>query len=576
MCRGVVIRSRPTPCPGHDARPDPVRPLCVLIACALLGLIGCRPEPAAPGEGPRLILLVVVDQMRYDYLDRFQSLFQGGLQYLRQNGVSFTDAHHHHAKTETAPGHATIASGRHPSHHGIVGNSWYERQEGERVGSVQDAELDASPRRFIGTALGDWLKAQDRHSKVFAASGLKDRTAILLGGPGADAAFWYDASNGGFETSRYYMKKLPSWLAQFNQERHLDAHFGHAWEPSPMPAEQLEALAIESQHGLGILEPEFPHTFGGFSSEPDTAFYRSLAISPYFDAQLGRFSRRLIEEEQLGADGHIDLLALGFSALDTAGHYFGPNSREFLEVLLGLDQTLGQLLTFLDQRIGLDRVIVALSSDHGVLPMPEYRQRHGLPGKRLGREEILCVQQLPRVVADELGEGEWFADFLVLDQATLDEKGLSRERVEGVVADLLEQCPSVARVWTRTELLQGRTRDAPYWEYFLNSFHPERGRDFEVRFDEVFLATRSVAASHGSTYPYDTQVPIIFATEDTVGRDIAERAYTVDIAPTLAALAGVEVPEVVDGEDRSDQLKDGLAREHREDREHREHRQDDE
>ncbi len=528
--------------------------LLALVGC----LLSCRgaPEPAAPEPaaepeptgGPRLVLLLAVDQMRADYLERFAPVLEGGLKRLADDGVAFTDAHHEHALTLTGPGHATLATGLHPRHHGIVGNSWYSREAHDDVYSAGDSDQQ-SPENLLGTALGDWLKRRSERSRVFSVSG-KDRASVLLGGHRADAAFWYNGENGGFVSSPYYGEALPPWVEAFNDERHLDVHFGRLWEPRPFPAELLGELGIED-FDAGPYDEGLPRSFGGASPHPEESFYWALRTSPLSDAQMARFAMRLIDEEGLGSDGWPDVLALSFSALDAVGHTYGPHSREFLDVIVSLDQSLGELLAHIDAKVGRDRVVIAFSGDHGVVPTPEIRQRHGLAGRRLGREELICIQQARRVLTERFGPGEWFERGLYLDLAHLEASGVDAAAVEGVVAAHLETCPSVAEVWTRGELAGERPGQGPFAALYWNAFHPDRSPDFIPRFTEFFLGSRSHAASHGSPYPYDTAVPLIFVAPGCPPATVAERAATVDLAPTLAALAGIEAPAGLDGTDRS-------------------------
>jgi arylsulfatase A-like enzyme len=518
-----------------------------ILAAAVLAQRSSRHDSAPPAAGPRLVLLLVVDQMRYDNLERYGPLFHGGLQRLLTSGVSFTQADHAHANTVTAAGHAVLATGLHPGHNGIVDNYWLDRASGKRVYCVEDERDKVSPRRLIGSTLGDWLKGRGWPSKVYALSE-KDRSAVLLGGHEADGAYWYESKTGRFVSSSYYPDRAPAWLAAFNKSGAVEESFGKVWEPLPLDAAVLERLGIE-EPGFGALLPGFPHTYGSADVAPDEDFYMDLLVSPFLDEHLVRLSERLVEAEGLGADAYPDLLAISFSSPDAVGHEFGPDSREVLDMLLHLDADLGQLLDFVDAKVGLANTVVALSSDHGVMPVPEVLQRRGQKGKRIGAEEIRCFQQAAREASTRFGRARWLEPGLYLDREAIERSGRALPEIQRQLAALLERCPSVARVYTASELESGTPPDAPLGELFVNSHHPQRSPDLEVQFEEYFLASRSYAASHGTPYRYDTHVPMLLMAPGLASGRIDRPVRTVDLAPTLGVLAGVQPPQGLDGVD---------------------------
>lgn len=544
------------------------RPRHLFAHLLLLAALGCGPgataeraavgDPAEdrvelPADAPRLVLLLTIDQGGAAEIDRLRPLLDGGLARLLDESAHFVDAHHEHAVTETSPGHATLVTGRHPSTHGIVANDWLDPQTGEEVYAVDDPELDTSPHLLLTDALGDWLLAAVPEAKVFALGG-KDRTAVLLGGRRPHGAFWYDRDSGRFATSGYYDEE-PAWLAGFHRDSSPDADYGTVWEPLPEVAAAAERYGFDRPF-WGDLDPwvGFPHPLGGAAVTPTPGYYADLYRSPFADAYLGRLAARLIVEEELGDDEAPDLLAIGFSSLDAIGHQYGPDSMEYADTLVRLDHTLGELLDLVDREVGLEHTLIAVSADHGVVSAPEVAARRGEPGGRIGVREIRCLQRLESELDRRLGDGDWLRPGPFFDPDTLLALGVDRAAVERASRAYLETCPGVARVWTRSELEgeEPATGEEAMARLFRHAYHPGRSPDLYIQLEPGYLASGyTTAAGHGTAYPYDTHVPWLVRGADIAPREIAGRVATVDVAPTLAALVGIPVPEDLDGTDRS-------------------------
>ena len=538
---------------AHQVSSHPMRFLLSLATLLGAGAAFAQPAP------PKLVLFLSIDQGRAEYLERFRPALEGGLLLLLERGVTFTETHHAHANTSTGPGHASLSTGRFPSHSGIVGNDWYERGEKRGVYCVEDREsrvlsvgdqkvrrpesLGRSPRRLRGTALGDWMKRRSGDSRVYSASG-KDRSAVLMGGQKADGAFWFHGETGQWVTSRYYMDEYPAWVRQFHERRLADGYFGRTWEAFPVPEALLSSMRIEVS-GAGAERSGIPRTLGRGSLAEDSGFYHALFETPFLESYLLAFAESLVREEGLGADDATDLLALGFSSVDSVGHDYGPNSRELLDAVLRLDRELGAFFRFLDRTIGLGRVAVALSADHGVAPLPEYQARHGLPGGRLSASDLACLARA--------GKPAWFLAPLHFDEKALEKENVKREAAETLVAEELLACPGVARVWTRTAIESAKRAEGavdPTLLRFARSFYPGRSPDVFVQFAEGLIEDND-GTTHGSPYAYDTHVPGILLWPGISPRRIEEPIATVDLAVTIGSLLGVETPDDVDGVDRS-------------------------
>jgi Type I phosphodiesterase / nucleotide pyrophosphatase len=541
--------------------------MALLFAAASGAAFAAAAAEAEEPPPPKLVLLLAIDQGRGDYLERFRPVLEGGLRMLLDRGVVFTDAHHRHATTVTAAGHASLSTGRFPAHSGMVDNEWFERAEGRVVNCVEDREASLlpaaggrrgtsqgrSPRRLLGTGLGDWMKQRWPDSKVFSIGG-KDRSAILMGGKRPAAAFWYDPRNGQFISSRYYMSEYPEWVRKFQEQQPADAYFGKTWEVLKVETALLDEMQVTaSSAGSGAEDAGAPLSLGGESLFPDAGFYARLFGSPYLESYLLDFAELLVRQERLGEDDEPDLLALGFASVDSVGHAYGPDSREVLDAVMRLDSELGRFFRFLDDRIGLGNVGIALSSDHGVAPLPEIRNARGLPGTRPTVAESECFQRSGAAFEKALGKEDWFLDPFYLDYEVLARRGVKLETAEELLARELSRCPMVVHVWTGAEIENENAANRwenPVAELYRNGFHPGRSPDLLLQFDEYHVE-RHRGTTHGSPYPYDTWVPVILMWPGASPKRVSEPIATVDLPVTMASLLGVEVPSPVDGVDRA-------------------------
>jgi predicted AlkP superfamily pyrophosphatase or phosphodiesterase len=319
---------------------------------------------ASGAEKPKLILAVVVDQFRYDYLIRFRADYHAGFDRLLTQGAVFTDAHHIHFPTVTAIGHSTFLSGATPSVSGIIGNEWYDRGVKHAVTSVSDEStqllggikgaIGSSPRRLLVSTIGDELKMAGKGTKVIGVS-IKDRSAILPVGHMADAAYWFDSDTNHFVTSTYYMKELPEWLAAINADRPIWKYLGVPWLP------------VNAKPG--------DRAFCGMAASNELPYCGSIEATPFGNELLENFAERVVQHEGLGRHDGTDILALSFSANDYAGHALGPDAPEIRDISIRADQLLGKLMDFIDAQIGPANCLVVLTSDHGVAPIPVKWQR---------------------------------------------------------------------------------------------------------------------------------------------------------------------------------------------------------
>jgi predicted AlkP superfamily pyrophosphatase or phosphodiesterase len=543
------------------------------------GRQAAKPSEAA-NPRPRLVLLIVVDQFRYDYLDRFGDLFgTNGLRRLQHDGASWVNTNYDHMPTYTAPGHATLMTGAYPAETGIVGNDWPDRETGKRVTSVSDdtvtlfsggpKEAAASPRRLMASTLGDELRlATHDRSKVIGIS-LKDRAAILPAGRHANAAYWLSAQSGNMVSSSYYFTQLPNWVADFNNTHPADKYFGARWDRLLPEAEYLKRAGEDSPpwEDIGKVAGDtnaFPHTITGGAKGPGRDFYGEFPHSPFANEVLLSFAEQAIVNEQLGQDDDTDVLTLSFSSNDYVGHRYGPYSQELMDITLRVDQQIGALLDFVDKRVGLKNTTVIFSADHGMAPIPEHATALGLSGGRIKSSDVSAAikaaisarynrtGKTPDPTADyyfqysDMGKvsDQLMNANLYFNLASLKRDGVNLDEIEHVACDAALTVPGIARCFTREQLLRGNVSTTdPIERRALHGFYPRRSGDIVLVQDPFkYLVEYVITATHGSPYSYDTHVPMIIMGDGFRPGRYFEAATPADIAPTLAAKFRVQPP----------------------------------
>jgi predicted AlkP superfamily pyrophosphatase or phosphodiesterase len=538
-----------------------------LLALTLLisPWIGACQEKVQEPNRPRLVLLIVVDQLRTDFIQRWEHrLRPRGLRYLLREGVFFTDARYLQANTATGPGHATLVTGASPSTHGIIGNSWFDRRSRRVRYVVEDPRYQVlgqeriegegtSPRNLLSTTIGDELvMARPDRSRVFSAS-MKDRSAILLAGH-LGKAYWYSTLSGDFVTSTYYEAQYPKWLRDWNRERRVDSYRGKKWRL--MRDRETYEFADRDDRPFEIplldLGRTMPHLV---SADNDQQFYSVLRATPFADRLLLDFVRDLIDAEEIGRRGATDFLAVGFSASDFVGHAFGPSSLEAEDNFLRTDHVLHELFQFIDKRIGLDRTVIALSADHGITEAPEYLTELGFNAGRHVPSEFMA--RLNRSLKRRFGvTRDLVIDFvsrdLVLDEGLIERLDLDLEAVERATAEEAMKMPGFELAVARADLLAGTVPSTDLYMRVMNGFRPERGGNVTlVPAQGWFLASDPspsiLTAMHGSPWVYDSQVPILIAGK-RIKRDVVNgRVAPRDLAMTLASYLEIRPPSGSDG-----------------------------
>ncbi|MCE4553748.1 alkaline phosphatase family protein [Pelomonas cellulosilytica] len=526
-------------------------------------LSACTTPPPAPPPGPKLLVLVVIDglPMRQVTGARSQLVPDGFARFL-DHGRWFSQAHYGHGHTVTAAGHSVMLTGAYPQRTGIISNEWRDPATGGPVYNTGDAAytyLDnptaplsgTSPRNLKAETLGDVLRGRSPSSKVIGISG-KDRGAILPAGH-LGTAYMYMGETGQFSSSTYYMSALPAWVKDFNAARPADAFFQKAW--APLLAESAYARDVPDGQPWQIASGNgnrLPAVIGAQMDAPGPRFYGNLLASPFGDELTLAFARAAVTNEQLGQRGVQDILSVSLSSHDYVNHAFGPESRLSHDHLLHLDRHLQAFFQFLDQTVGAGNYVLALTADHGFTDTPEWALTQGRDAGRFNNGPSLAAVNAAlsaRFGVDKLARN-FSASGLLLDEPLAAERGLTFTDVQAVARDELLKLPGVDAVFTREQLL-GSDTTTSYLEAMRKSYDPTRAAQLQIvlRPNWIF-SSRPGGSTHGSPHVYDTHVPLLFWGPAYVGAgEVPTRVEIADLAPTLAAIAGLPAPAQAQGRD---------------------------
>ncbi len=517
---------------------------------------------AAP---PRLIVVIGLDQFRPDYLVRFRDGFgEGGFRRLLDGGANFTAAAFTHANNVTGPGHAAMLSGSYGWTNGIVSNSWFDRASGKSIYCVEDPAArpvgggseGRSPLQLLTGTFGDQLREATGFRGRVISVALKDRAAILMGGKSPDGAYWF--SDSVFVTSSYYRSVLPSWVETFNRSGAAQQYYGSVWDRL-LPAGAYASMDVDDapyEWGGNGLGRTFPHRIVGDDPQGRSpSYYQAMLSSPFGLDLLARFALTAIDSEQLGADDVPDLLCVSFSSIDYAGHAFGPDSHEMMDMVVRTDRMLAQFLDAIDRRVGLRNAVVVVTSDHGVTPIPEFLEKHApaLGARRIRPDRFRadCEAAMVRTFGEPPQGSRWILRLghatVYLDRGALAARGIDAGAATRVLCDSMMRWADINAAVPVGELMASGG-GPPLWEKFRRSIFPGRSGDlvYALRPYRV-LDDGSEGADHGSPYSDDAHVPLLL-----FGAGIRPGAYTgpaspVDIAPTLSALTGINPPPGSEG-----------------------------
>ena len=512
-----------------------------LLRIAVLGLLvnvflACLGVASAYDGRPKLIVIVVIDQFRGDYLERYRNEFgEGGFRLLLDHGAYFSSCNYNYANTRTAPGHATLLTGAYSDGHGILANEWWDPQKKRRVSSVEDDatklvgiasdRAGASPHNLLADTLGDELKlATQGKARVFGIS-LKDRAAILPAGYSGDGAYWIDPKAGVWITSTYYRSELPKWAQDFNDSKRNERYLNREWKDS-------SGTVLRTTNPLA-------------AKGKDASFYELVGSTPFANDYEFDFARDLITYEKLGNGPATDLLVVSLSANDILGHQVGPDSPEMRAMALALDRQMADFFDFLGHEIGLANVWIALSADHGIAPAPPAAAKLHIPAANLSPAKlrvqinsILSAQLSPRHPAEYVRDFDYpliWVNEDVFATAKIKEADAERE-----VGEALKQI-GLRGYYTRSQLAKGDVPNTETGLKYVHSYSPEGGW-YVIGVPEPFTVGIMSGTDHASPYTYDTHVPLAFYGVPFQPGTYRAHSEPVDLAVTLASLLGINAP----------------------------------
>jgi len=514
-----------------------------------------------PDQRPKLVVGIVVDQMRQEYLLRFYDQFgEGGFKRLMNQGFMARNGHYNYIPTYTGPGHASVYTGTTPATHGVIANDWYSRELKRTVYCAEDTSVSAvggsekagkiSPKNMLSTTITDQLKMSTQgRSKVIGIS-IKDRGSALPAGHMADAAYWYDGSTGEMMTSTYYMETLPEWVQDFNRQQLPKEYLSQKWN-TLLPIEEYTASTSDDNPYEVVFNgkdtPTFPYDLK--KANKGSGNYSLLSTTPFGNSLIVDFAKATLKAESLGQGENTDFLAVSFSSTDYIGHAFGAQSIELQDTYIRLDRELEDFFNTLDEQVGEGNYLVFLTADHAVVDVPKLLVDARMPGGYLNASKISNI--INQDLVQKYGEGQWIehtSSQIVLNHELIAEKKIMLEEVQDYVATRLMNFKGIKETYTaatmrKYEYTRGQRK------LLQMGYNFQRSGDVLFTIEPGFLnSSRMQGTSHGTGYNYDTHVPILFYGWGVkAGESVAYHTIT-DIAPTLSMILNIALPDGADGQ----------------------------
>ncbi|OEK02285.1 alkaline phosphatase [Roseivirga sp. 4D4] len=515
----------------------------------------------AQTERPKLVVGIMVDQMKQEYIWRFENHFgEGGIKRLMNDGFAAKNGHFNYSSTSTGPGHASVYTGATPSVHGIVDNTWYSRLLNRNVYCAEDTAVVAvggsarsgkiSPMNLYSSTITDELKISTMQKGKVIAMSIKDRGSALPGGHYSDGSYWYDASTGEFMTSSYYMDDLPDWVKSFNNRKLADKYLGGTWNTLKPINEYNESGIDNSPYEGGFRgkdTPTFPYDLSKLrTTNGGLGLIRS---TPFGNTLLNDLALAAIDAEGLGADATTDFLAVSFSSPDYIGHNFGPQSKEVQDTYIRLDKEIERLLDALDNKVGKGNYVVFLTADHAVAENSLRMKNDKFRVDNFNRGAY--AESLKSAVNEKYGEAEWFEGPIgydtFLDHDVVAEKGVELYEIQLFVAQQAMKFEGVHLALTATDMARNSYSEQ-LRSLMQNSYHAKESGDIKMILNPAWQAGRAKGTGHGNAWNYDTHVPIIFYGWGVQSGTSVRKMHITDIAPTVSMLLQIRLPNGATGQ----------------------------
>jgi predicted AlkP superfamily pyrophosphatase or phosphodiesterase len=511
------------------------------------------PSPAGV-QRPKLVVGIMVDQMRWDYLYRYYERYAatGGFKRMLNQGFSCENTFINYTPTITGCGHSSVYTGSVPAVHGITGNGWYDYELGRSVYCSEDKSVktvgststagEMSPKNMLATTICDELRlATNFRSKVIGIA-IKDRGGILPAGHSANAAYWYDSRNGNWITSTYYMNELPKWVQSFNDKKHVDAFYEKGWNTVFPINSYVQSTKDENAYEgkpFGAEQKSFPYDLKRFIGKN----YGTIASTPHGNTLTLMMAKEAIANEELGKDIITDFLAVSFSSPDYIGHSFGPNSIEAEDGFLRLDKDLGELFDYLDKTVGKGQYVSFLTADHGVAHIPGFSTEHKLPGGVV--DDNRMVGDLNKQFKTTYGIDNIILSAqnyqISLNHRSIDSAKLDRPAIVKAVINYAKAITGVDRVFEIDKIME-QPMNVMVKERMANGWHPKRSGDIQIIFAPGWIDGGPTGTTHGLWNPYDSHIPMLWYGWGIKPGKSNQEVYMTDIAPTIAALLRIQMP----------------------------------
>ena len=524
-----------------------------------------------PPEKPRLVIGIIIEQLRYDQLEKYRDKFgENGIRRMLNEGTFFRNAGYDYMLPQSAPGHATISTGAEPSTHGITSDSWYVPLKNELIYCTQDNTVDPvggsyeaglhSPVNLLSSTFPDELiMATNGKAKVFSI-GLKESSAILSAGHTASGVYWYDNNSGTWMSSTWYIDSLPSWVNDFNSLKLPDTYLNNPWVPLKEPAYYADCLPDSNRYEGGFNgRVFFPYDLKKMSTKGlsnKKRDYSLLRETPFGNSFTRDFALKLIKEEGLGKDDITDYLAVNFSSSDYIGHRFGPSSVESADAIFRLDQDIAELLTWINDSIGKKNVLIYLTSAHGVSEIPAVLEKYNIPTGVFHQTQ--AIQLLKSYLNVVYGQGDWvkgyFEKQIFLNRTLIEDAKIPLEEIQMKVARFLVQFSGVASAYPFSAF-EANDFNNGHLRKIVNSFTPQRSGDVIITLNPGWVEKSDYVTNHNSPYEYDSHVPLIWYGWTVNRASVSRKVNITDIAATLSVLCKIPYPNACTGEPMTELMR---------------------